>query len=52
MKQGDEVYIRAVVTLAPEGDRTLFRCETAEEHMVIWAVPSEVVPQKGEKVWE
>ena len=41
-KEGDTVYIKAVVIKAPEGDRTLYRLETAYERSVVWCIPEEI----------
>lgn len=41
MKEGDVVYIKAVISENPNG--RMVRCVTAEEGNVVWCVPEELV---------
>ena len=41
-QKGEKVYIKAIVTDAPRGDRTLYRLETESEGAVVWCFPEEV----------
>ena len=45
MRKGDEVYVKATITLAPEGDRTLYRVVTPEG-AVIWVKEYELVKKE------
>lgn len=47
-KEGDTVLIRATVTKAPAGDRTLYRVVTENEGTIIWCTPDEIEGVKDE----